>query len=118
MEQHVPEAVLAELAAARAKPKGRKHRLRVKADERVFPVLKVWRGGFSVPAEDTPKLRGFVDLFDGGRHLASCLVMASHEETGVMHYEYKRVTRAQMQGAVDFEIDTQAPAGLLTQISG
>ena len=109
----MPSDVIAELAKARAKPPRRTRRFRVAVGDEVFPVLNVWKGGFSVPTEDCPKLRGFVDLFDGSRHLASCLVICSEEEGETMRYEYKRVTKAQERGPCDFEVEETAPVGYL-----
>lgn len=113
MDQHVSADIIAGLAQARAKPKDRRHRLRIEVEGEVYPVIKAWDGGFSVSVEDCPNLRGFVDLFDGSRHLASCLVMCSKQEAGTMRYEYKRSTKAKSSTPRDFEIEIEAPVGYL-----
>lgn len=41
----------------------------VKAGEAVFPVLRIWDGGFAVAADLVPVLSGLVDLYDGTEHL-------------------------------------------------
>jgi len=88
--------------------------LRIEVDGAVYPVINAWNSGFSVAIEDCPRLRGFVDLYDGARHVASCLVVCATKDAGTMRYDYKRVTKAQSKGAVDFELDETAPVALLT----
>lgn len=114
MDEFVSQDIVTGLAKARARPVGRKRRLRLQVGESVFPVLDVWKGGFSVSKEDCPNLRGFVELYDGTRHIASCLVVCAKQDDDVMRYEYKRVTRAQMEGAKDFVVDLTAPTGYLS----
>lgn len=113
MEHHLSEDVLAGLAEARSKARDRRHRLRIEVDGAVYPVLHAWNNGFSVATDECPQLRGFVDLYDGSRHVASCLVMCATEDAGTMRYDYKRLTKAQSKGAVDFELDEAAPVALL-----
>ena len=40
-------------------------------------------------------IRGLVDLYDGDKHLKQCLIVASKEENGIVHFEYKRNTNTQ-----------------------
>jgi len=113
MDNFLSRDILSGLSKARAKPKDRKHRLRLRVGNEVFPLIDAWKGGFSVARADCPNLRGFVELFDGSRHLASCLVICAHQDDEVMRYEYKRVTRAALETPKDFAIDASAPAGLI-----
>ena len=48
-------------------------------------VLK-WKGSYD---------QGLVDLYDGDKHLKQCLIVASKEENGIVHFEYKRNTNTQ-----------------------
>ena len=98
---------------ARKRDLRKKSRLRVHVGERVFTVLKFWETGFALDLEDAPKLRGLVDLFDGGRHLYQCLIVASQEENGEMQYEFKRNTAAVDKAPLDFYRDENAPIALL-----
>ncbi|WP_010140795.1 hypothetical protein [Oceanicola sp. S124] len=88
-------------------------RLRVEADGQSFPVLNRWENGFSVDADVVPRLRGHVELFEGSRFLATCLIIASEELGGEMRYEFKRATPARDSAPLDFQKDADAPVALL-----
>jgi len=75
MEAFISNEVLDGIKAARQKAERKKNRLRVHVGEDVYPVVKYWRTGFSVDLDTVPKLRGLVDLYDGGRHLSQCLII-------------------------------------------
>ena len=47
-------------------------------------------------------IRGLVDLYDGGKHLKQCLIVASKEENGIVHFDYKRGTATQTSAPKDF----------------
>lgn len=105
--------IMRDLAAARAKPRNRKNRMRVHAGDKVFPVIDNWKGGFAVARDDCPLLRGFVELYDGARHVASCLVICAQDDGDLRRYEYKRVTPAQDDNPKDFAEDPFAPSALI-----
>ena len=113
MEAHFSADVMAGLRKARMKDAQKKNRLRVHTGEDVLPILKVWENGFSMDAEDAPHLRGFVDLYDGARHLQQCLVIHSEIEAGVMNYEFKRHTVVSDEPPKDYEVDANAPVALI-----
>ena len=92
----------------------RKSRLRVEADGQSFRVLKFREDGFTLDVEDAPHLRGLVDLYDGGRHIYQCLIVASEQEGDVMHYEFKRSTAASENAPLDFYRGENAPVALIT----
>ena len=52
-------------------------------------MLLLKQSGFCVEAEMAPEIRGLVDLVDGVKHLQQCLTVASEEEIGVIHFEFK-----------------------------
>ena len=95
----------------------RQSRLRIHTDDEVFPILRFWESGFSLDIKNFPHLRGFVDLYDGAKHLYQCLVIASEESHGEMIYEFKRNTLAKKQAPIDFVRDVDAPAALLENFS-
>ncbi len=103
------------LAAARKLAQKRKNRLRVETNGATYPVLRVWDGGFAIDLEDAPKLRGLVDLYDGGRHLSRCLIVAADAQEDEMWFVYKRSTAVADSAALDFVRDETAPVALLTQ---
>jgi hypothetical protein len=102
------------LKAVRKKAMTTSARLRVHVGERKYPILKLWDGGFTLDAEDAPHLRGLVDVYDSAKHLMECLIVASDEEEGLMHYEFKRATQAHETAPLDFAKDETAPVALLT----
>lgn len=113
MTDFLPEAVRQGLEAARRDALRKSSRLRIMDGERMYPILRLWERGFALEAEDAPHLRGLVDIFDGGRHLYQCLIIASDEENGEMHYEFKRNTAAADKAPLDFERAEGAPIALL-----
>ena len=104
------------LAKARKKAQRKSHRLRVIAGERSIRILRLEDQGFSVASEDEPPLRGLVDIYDGGRHLWQCLIVAASQEGEETRYEFKRQTTTQGAPAPDFVRAKDAPAGLLPRI--
>ncbi len=90
----------------------KKSRMRVKAGDQTFTILRYWDRGFSLDAEEAPKLRGLVDVFDGARHLSQCLIVASEEDGGERVFEFKRATPHSETPAVDYEVQ-DGPAGLI-----
>jgi hypothetical protein len=112
MFSFLPKEVREGLETARRADLVRRSRFRILVDGEAHPVIRLTDEGFSLPA-DAPHLRGLVDLYDGARHLAQCLIVASEEGEGEMRYEYKRRTEAADRPALDFERDGDAPVALL-----
>lgn len=113
MSTFLPKDVQKDLDAARIAALKKTSRLRIEVDGEEFRVLRRWSDGFSIDAADAPKLRGLVDLYDGGNHLAQCLIVASEEDGGEMRYEFKRATEAHDRAPLDFYRDPDAPIALL-----
>lgn len=113
MSDFLPKEVRAGLEKARKTALRKKNRLRVHAGGDIYPVLRFWERGFALDAEDAPHLRGLVDIYDGGRHLYQALIVASSEENGERHFEFKRSTAASDRAPLDFYRDPEAPIALL-----
>jgi hypothetical protein len=113
MEAFFSKEIQDGLDEARKQSLRKSSRLRIIIDGRVYPVLRVWKTGFALEAEHAPKLRGFVDLYDGAVHLFQCLIVASEEEGDEMHFEFKRATAIAGGPALDFERDEKAPVALI-----
>jgi hypothetical protein len=113
MLEFLPKEIVEGLAMARNREAARKSRLRVQVGEAVFPVLRFWHDGFALDATTTPKLRGLVDVYDGGRHVFQCLIVASAEEHGQLVYEFKRSTAVRDTAPLDYWRDENAPLGYL-----
>jgi len=113
MTTYLSKEVREGLKAAQLASLKKSSRLRVLVDDDFYPVLRMWQDGFAVEAETTPALRGLVDLYDSGRHLYQCLIIASEAEAGEMCYEFKRKTAASDTPPLDFYRDPEAPVALL-----
>lgn len=113
MIEFLPKDVVEGLREAHLKKLVKQSRIRVHVGDDVYPVLKLWRDGFTLRSANTPKLRGLVDLYDGIRHMSQCLIVASEEEGDLIHYEFKRNTATADRAARDFVTEDNAPIALL-----
>ena len=116
MSEYLPKEVREGLERAHKRAAIRRSRLRVKVGDQTFTILRHWEKGFALDAETAPHLRGLVDLYDGARHLAQCLIVASAEEAGEMVYEFKRSTAAVDRPALDYDRDENAPVALIERL--
>jgi len=113
MSEFLPKDVREGLELARKAKLRKKSRIRVQAGEQTFTVLRYWDEGFALDAEDTPHLRGLVDLYNGGNHMSQCLIVASEEDGGEMVYEFKWATPANDRAPLDYERAADAPIALI-----
>jgi len=113
MSTYLPKEVQDGLDAARLTAFKKSSRLRVMVDEKVYPLLRMWKDGFAVEKDTTPNLRGLVNLYDGTTHLYQCLIVAAEAKEGEMNYEFKRSTVAADKAPLDFYRASDAPTGLL-----
>ncbi len=113
MSTYMSKEVREGLKAAQLAALKKTSRLRVLVGDEFHPVLRMWKDGFAVEEESAPIMRGLVDIYDGGRHIYQCLIVACEAEAGEMCYEFKRNTTAQDRAPLDFYRDSQAPVGLL-----
>lgn len=113
MFSFLPDAVRKGMEEARKTAQRRSSRLCVHDGDKVHRVLRMWDGGFALDAEDAPQLRGFVEIYDGSRHLYQCLVMTSRDEDGERIYEFKWHTPVADSPALDFEVASDQPVALL-----
>lgn len=114
MEEVFSKEIQEGLDAARTQSLRQASRLRLDVGGMIYPVLRMWKTGFSVAADDAPHLRGLVDVYDGSIHLFQCLIVASDQGVpGQMHYEFKRATPVSDHAALDFVRTKNAPAALI-----
>ncbi|MBA84840.1 hypothetical protein ACSSNL_16210 [Thalassobius sp. S69A] len=119
MSTFISKEVQAGLDAARKARLKRSSRMMVEAGGQMFRILRFWDTGFALDAENAPKMRGFVDIYDRGFHLYQCLIVASAKEGGQMIYEFKRLTATHTAAPVDFAVeDREAVALLPDQLRG
>jgi hypothetical protein len=112
MESVFSKEIRADLDRVQMLKARRTSRLKAKVDGAVYPVLRMWKGGFAM-ADDAPPLRGLVDLFEGEKHLFQCLIVASADDAGERQYEFKRATVVADRAALDFALPENAPAALI-----
>lgn len=113
MLEYLPKDVQEGLAAARRGAARKRSRLRAQVGDEFHPILRFWDRGFALEADVAPAPRGLVDVYDGGRHLLQCLIVASEIEAGELICEYKWIRRVAEKPPSDFARDEQAPVGLL-----
>lgn len=115
MSEYLPRDVREGLEKARKDRLRKRSRLRVRAGDQTFTILRSWDTGFSLDSDDATQLRGLVDLYDGARHLSQCLIVASNEDSGETQYEYKRSTAVSNRAALDYSRDEDAPVALISR---
>jgi hypothetical protein len=113
MSSFLPQSVREELAAAQKSSRRRRATRVVHVGDEAFPILEMTDSGFAVEAADAPRLRGFIDIYDGARHLYQALIVASEQQGDLMRYEFKRNTAAATTAPVDFETGDARPVALL-----
>ena len=102
MSTFLSKDVLAGIEAAQKTGLKKKNRLRVEFNKYHYPVMWLTQNGFCVEAEMAPMIRGLVDLYDGDKYLKQCLIVASKEENGLVHFDFKRKTATQTSAPKDF----------------
>jgi len=109
----LPKELVSAMAAASRRERGKRTRLRVQSGETSWPILRRWRGGFALDARQIDQLRGHVDLYEGGRHIATALIVASDIEGDELICTIKRETPVSDKAPLDFVRPDGAPAGYL-----
>ena len=113
--EFLPKDVLEGLRAAQKRAASKTMRLRVLAGGAAWPVLRRFKGGFALDADQVTHLRGYVDLYDGQTHIATCLIVASEIAGGELIYNVKRETAVCDRAPLDFVADEPELAGYLTK---
>lgn len=115
MSSYLPKELREQLAAAQLKTRRKRATRAVHIGDQAFSILEMSEDGFSVVAEDTPRLRGLVDIYEGPNHLYQALIIASSDEGDLMRYDFKRNTAATTNAPLDFEVPESRPIGLLSK---
>ena len=109
----LPEDIQRGLDAAIKRGQRKSSRLSVHMDDVAYPILRLSETGFAVDATRIPPLRGFVDVFDGPRHISRALIIAASEDGGEMTYEFKSETLIGQPPIRDYVEDRPTSAGYL-----
>jgi hypothetical protein len=115
MLESLPQSIRNELHAAQTKAAAKKSRFRVEVNGQSYRIERMTGSGFALDIEDAPKLRGLVDIYDGGRHVSQCLIVAAAQNGEQMVYDFKRNTAASDGAPLDFERLENAPIALLSR---
>lgn len=89
MDNFVPKDVTAAMEVDRRNRTRQRSRHRVVAGTREHRVMNLRAHGFVIEADGTPPLRGYVDLYEGGRLLGQLLVVCVWARDGLVGYEFK-----------------------------
>ncbi len=100
--EFISNELLSALHDAKLKAARKASRLHVDADGQTWRVLRRWEGGFSLDAKQVQHLRGLVDLYDGPRQIAQCLIVASEIVGGELICATKRETAVTGFAPVDY----------------
>lgn len=87
--------------------------MRVRTGDQTYTIVRVWDGGFALDADEALPLRGLVDVFDGPRHIANCLIVASESDGNEIVCEFKRATPTQDRAPQDYAVADDAPVALI-----
>lgn len=115
MYSFLPDAVRQGLEEARKAAMKRKDRLAVRDGDASYRIRRFWDGGFALDLEGTDRLRGHVDIYDGPKHLYTCLVVSSVDEDNERVFDFKWATPVASQPAADYVQGDFVPAGLITR---
>ena len=79
--------------------------LMLEAGTRRFPILDLDHDSCLIKAPDSAALRGYVDLYDGDRHLAQCLMVLAAPEGDLLRLSFKRRTAFRLDPPADYAAD-------------
>ncbi len=113
MLETLPPDVQNGLDAARRRAQRTRGRMQIEIGGEKFVLLRYWDKGFALDVSDAPVLRGHADLYEDGRHMRCCLIVARGREADEMIYEFKRNAPVRDRPARDFDQDERASVALL-----
>lgn len=114
--EFLPNTLLNDLNAAGLRQARRRARRRIHAGNEIWPILREWEGGFALDASQIETLRGLVAVHEGGRHVSSCLIVASEVVSGELICLVKSELPVAERPALDFERASTAPVALLPRV--
>lgn len=115
MSEYLPKEIRDQLAAAQRHVKRKRATRSVHVGDQAFAILEMSNDGFSLVADEAPRLRGLIDIYEGAQHLYQALIVASAEDGDLMRYDFKRNTATAHTAPVDFVQSHTRPAGLLSK---
>lgn len=115
MEHCLPLGMRQSLHPNKREARPVRERLRLRSGSRDIDVLEAWADGFAIPRNGPQPHRGFVDMFDGSRHIRHGLVYQTGYDGDRAIFTFKLAHDPQMAQPSDFERAPDGPKALLTQ---
>lgn len=115
MSEYLPKEIRDQLAAAQRHGKRKRATRAVHVGDEAFAILEMTGSGFALLAEEAPRLRGLIDIYEGAQHLYQALIVTSEQDGDLMRYDFKRNTATALRAPVDFARDDHRPVGLLAR---
>lgn len=113
MFEFLPEDIRRGLQAAQTRAQRKSSRLSVHMGDAAYPILRLSETGFVVESGRVPVLRGFVDIYNGPRHILQALVIGVEDQDGERSYEFKRETAVHSAPVRDYADDRPEHGGFL-----
>lgn len=85
--------------------------LRVVSGNVSWPIRRIWSDGFALAVGQ--QIRGLVDVFDGERHVFSCLACENGTEGGEQLFVIQQRNKGHVRAPRDFASEADFPAGAL-----
>jgi hypothetical protein len=76
----------------------------LEAGTRRFPILDLSADSCLIEASDSACLRGYADIYDGGRHMAQCLIVLAAPEGDLLRCSFKRRTAFRLDPPTDYAL--------------
>lgn len=114
MSTYISKEMHEALAASRKAQARGKVRFRAEVSGQRVGILELHETGFTALKRDGQHMRGFVDIYEGSRHLYQALIVASEEGFDDIRYEFKRLTAAHAHQPRDYVETRDEVVALLT----
>jgi hypothetical protein len=85
-----------------AEPARREAGVVMECGRRRFPVIEIASDGCLIEPGDGGVPRGLVDIFDGERHMAQCLIVLAEPQGRYLRCTFKRWTPSRLGPPQDF----------------
>lgn len=102
MLEHLPSEIRDVVGQPRRAERLRARKLRLHIGDAVFPIQRMWDGGFAIDAARLPRLRGAVEIREGRRRVWTCLIVAAEIEEGELRCTFKRLSPALDSAPADY----------------
>lgn len=85
--------------------------LRIVSGSVSWPIRRIWSDGFALAVGQ--QIRGFVDVYDGERHVFSCLACENGIEGDEQLFEIQQRNKGRVRAPQDFASEAGGEAGAL-----